>query len=70
MGKVKNRIFWKVSCSMLVSLISFARISISSTYQRHIEGFLKLSNISFSRSDIQKLLKIGPRTDSIDTPSV
>ena len=41
-------------------------INISYVYWR----FLMISKILFSTSDMYKLLKIGPRTEPKDTPSV
>ena len=45
--KLRTEFFWKVFCNMLISLISLARISKSSTYLRYIGSFLMLLNILF-----------------------
>ena len=37
--KLRTELFWKVSCSMLISLILLVRIRMSSTYLRYIGGF-------------------------------
>ena len=37
--KLRTEFFWKMPCSMLISLILLARIRISSTYLRYIGGF-------------------------------
>ena len=38
-GKINDSIFWKVSCSIFISLVSSVRKSISSTYLRYIKSF-------------------------------
>ena len=50
--KLRTELFWKVSCSMLISLILLVRIRISSTYLRYIGGFFMQLKILFSRSDM------------------
>ena len=65
---LRTEFFWKVSYSLLISLILLVRIRISSTYLRYIEGFFMLLKILFSRSDIWKLPKIGPRNLFTNVP--
>ncbi len=50
--KLITEFFWKVPCSMFISLISLARLSILSTHRREIEGFLMQVNVLVSMLEL------------------